>query len=154
VIRKRRKNSKKRYQFITRCPKKNPNNQKKKNLKKKGPILKFRLRHPKSLSRPCPHVAVRAGEYGFKRVKLLRLIAVQPFFRREEWVKSEILFSHGPILILDWMDSFWRAFLPDGLARDHPGANVFGSNADEICSVRFPATLIFIGRFACCRIGT
>ncbi|XP_059452326.1 probable carboxylesterase 18 [Corylus avellana] len=93
------------------------------------------------------HVAVRAGEYGFKRVKLLGLIAVQPFFGGEERVESEIRFSRGPILSLDMTDWFWRAFLPGGSVRNHPGANVFGSKADEISSVRFPSTLVFTGGF-------
>jgi acetyl esterase/lipase len=91
------------------------------------------------------HVAVRAGEYGFKRVNLLGLIAVQPFFGGEERVESEIRLSWGPTLRLDLTDWFWRAFLPDGSDRDHPAANVFGPNAGEISGVKFPAALVIVG---------
>jgi acetyl esterase/lipase len=91
------------------------------------------------------HVALRAGEYSFKRVNLLGLIAVQPFFGGEERVESEIRFPRGPILRLDLTDWFWRAFLPDGSDRDHPAANVFGPNAGEISGARFPAAIVIIG---------
>jgi acetyl esterase/lipase len=93
------------------------------------------------------YVAVRAGEYDFKRLKLLGLIAVQPFFGGEERAESEIRLSWGPTLRLDMTDWFWRAFLPEGSDRDHSAANVFGPNAGEISGVRFPAALVVIGGF-------
>ncbi|XP_059452051.1 probable carboxylesterase 18 [Corylus avellana] len=92
-------------------------------------------------------VAVRAGEYAFKRVNLLGLIAVQPFFGGEERVESENQLFWGPTLRLDRTDWYWRAFLPEGSNRDHPAANVFGPNAGEILGGRFPATLVVIGGF-------
>jgi hypothetical protein len=41
------------------------------------------------------YVAVRAGEYDFKRLKFLGLIVVQPFFGGEEQAKSKIRLSWG-----------------------------------------------------------
>ncbi|XP_041007524.1 probable carboxylesterase 18 [Juglans microcarpa x Juglans regia] len=90
-------------------------------------------------------VAVRAAEHDFKRVNLLGLIAIQPFFGGEDRVKSEIRFSRGPFLTLDAIDWYWRAFLPEGTDRDHAAVNVFGPNAVDISGLRFPPTLLFIG---------
>ncbi|KAB1210988.1 putative carboxylesterase 18 [Morella rubra] len=91
------------------------------------------------------HVAVRAGEHAFKRVNLLGLIALQPFFGGEERVESEIRFARGPMLTLELTDWFWRAFLPEGSDRDHHAVNVFGPNAVDISGLRFPPTLLFVG---------
>ncbi|XP_042971008.1 probable carboxylesterase 18 [Carya illinoinensis] len=91
------------------------------------------------------HVAVTAGEYDFKRVNLLGLIAIQPFFGGEERVESEMEFSQGPVLSLELTDWFWKAFLPEGSDRDHSAANVFGPNKVDISGLRFPPTLLFVG---------
>lgn len=90
-------------------------------------------------------VAVRAAEHDFKRVSLLGLEAIQPFFGGEERVESEIRFSRGPFLTLDAIDWYWRAFLPEGTDKDHAAVNVFGPNAVDISGLRFPPTLFFIG---------
>ncbi|KAJ7949735.1 Alpha/beta hydrolase-3 [Quillaja saponaria] len=94
------------------------------------------------------HVAVRASEYDFKRVKIVGFMAIQPFFGGEERTESEIRFSEGPVLSLKRTDWFWKAFLPEGSDRDHPASNVFGPKADlDISGLKFPATLMVVGGF-------
>ncbi|KAL0540559.1 hypothetical protein IC582_020567 [Cucumis melo] len=92
------------------------------------------------------HVAVRAGGYNFKKLKIKGIIAIQPFFGGEERVESEIKFSKSPMLNLKQSDWYWKAFLPKGCDRNHPAAHVFGPGAgDDISKVKFPATLLILG---------
>ncbi|KAA0039340.1 putative carboxylesterase 18 [Cucumis melo var. makuwa] len=92
------------------------------------------------------HVAVRASEYEFKRVKIIGFIASQPFFGGKERTESENRLCKQLPLTLDMTDWFWRAFLPAGEDRDHATANVNGPNGRDISGLEnFPATLIFAG---------
>ncbi|TXG53407.1 hypothetical protein EZV62_022576 [Acer yangbiense] len=45
------------------------------------------------------HLAVKAGEYEFSRLKLMGLIAIQPFFGGEERTESEIRNFGGPLCL-------------------------------------------------------
>ncbi|XP_038890672.1 probable carboxylesterase 18 [Benincasa hispida] len=90
-------------------------------------------------------VAVKAGGYDFKKLKIKGLIAIQPFFGGEERVESEIRFGKSPMLTLEEADWFWKAFLPNGSNRNHPAAHVFGPRAGDISDVKFPATLLIVG---------
>ncbi|KAG6592331.1 putative carboxylesterase 18, partial [Cucurbita argyrosperma subsp. argyrosperma] len=92
------------------------------------------------------HVAVRASEYAFKRVKVIGFIASQPFFGGEERTESEIRLCNQPPLTLKLADWFWKAFLPAGEDRDHAAANVNGPNGRDVSGLRnFPATIILAG---------
>ncbi|KAI9168752.1 hypothetical protein LWI28_001513 [Acer negundo] len=92
------------------------------------------------------HVAVKASKYEFSRLKLMGLIAIQPFFGGEERTESEIQNSRGPLLSLEDTDWYWKAFLPNGSDRDHPAANVFGPKSTvDLSRVKYPATLILMG---------
>lgn len=92
------------------------------------------------------HVAVEGGAYEFSQLKLIGLIAIQPFFGGEERVGSEIRNPGRPILSLEDTDWYWKAFLPNGSNRNHPAANVFGPNSTvDVSRVNYPATLILIG---------
>ncbi|KAL5776062.1 hypothetical protein ACOSP7_008988 [Xanthoceras sorbifolium] len=92
------------------------------------------------------NVAVKAGEHEFSRLKLIGLIAIQPFFGGKERTESEIRNPGCPLLSLKDTDWYWRAFLPNGSDRDHPAANVFGPNSSvDISRVKYPATLILTG---------
>ncbi|XP_023523839.1 probable carboxylesterase 18 [Cucurbita pepo subsp. pepo] len=94
------------------------------------------------------HVAVRASEYAFKKLKLIGFIATQPFFGAEERTESEIRLCNQPPLSLKLTDWFWKAFLPVGSDRDHAAANVLGPNGRDISGVeKFPATVVLVGGF-------
>lgn len=88
------------------------------------------------------HVTVRAAESEFKRVKIVGMILIQPFFGGEERRDSEIRFGRGYGLTLEMTDWFWKAWLPVGSNRDHTAANVVGSS---ISGVKVPAALVVIG---------
>lgn len=92
------------------------------------------------------HVAVRACEDGFERVRLRGLIALQPFFGGEERTESEIRIGNGaPGLSVERADWYWKAFLPDGSCRDHPCVNVFGPNSVDVSGLKLPDSLVVVG---------
>lgn len=95
------------------------------------------------------NVAVRANDHKFQNLKLIGIIAIQPFFGGEERTESEIKLDGAPVVSMERSDWTWKAFLPRGSNRDHPAANVFGPNADDniIASIDFPATIVFVGGF-------
>lgn len=88
------------------------------------------------------HVTVRAAEYEFERIKIVGLIAIQPFFGGEERTDTEKRFGSGYGLTLEMTDWFWRASLPVGSNRDDPAANVVRSG---IPGMNFPPALVVIG---------
>ncbi|XP_062017684.1 probable carboxylesterase 18 [Rosa rugosa] len=90
------------------------------------------------------HVALGAGELELKKVRVVGLVSIQPFFGGEERTESEIRLGRGA-LGLDSTDWCWRAVLPDGSDRDHPAVNVSGPNAVDISGRGYPDTLCFIG---------
>lgn len=88
------------------------------------------------------HVAVRACEHSFERVRLRGLIALQPFFGGEERTESEIRIGNGaPGLSVERADWYWKAFLPEGSDRDSPYCNVFGPNS----GLKLPDSLVVVG---------
>ncbi|KAL6219245.1 hypothetical protein ACLB2K_012451 [Fragaria x ananassa] len=93
------------------------------------------------------HVAVRASRHEFDNVKVVGMLAIQPFFGGEERTESETRLKSAPIVNMERTDWMWKAFLPEGSDRDHPVVNVFGPNAVDISAVDFPATVVFVGGF-------
>lgn len=97
------------------------------------------------------HVAKRAASEGdaiFQRVKVIGLIAIQPFFGGEERTESEIRLAASPIVSVSRTDWIWKAFLPEGSDRDHEVVNVCGPKSADISGlVNFPKTLVFVGGF-------
>ncbi|MBA0611978.1 hypothetical protein Godav_012626, partial [Gossypium davidsonii] len=92
------------------------------------------------------HVTVKACEYGLRNVKLIGLIAIQPFFGGEERTESENRLVDAPVLSVKGTDWLWKTFLPEGSDRNHPACNVFGSKSvDDIRRLKFPATMVVVG---------
>ncbi|KAM7258707.1 hypothetical protein ACFE04_014448 [Oxalis oulophora] len=85
-------------------------------------------------------VAIKASEYreNFQRVKVIGLLASQPFFGGEERTDSELKLVNDPMITLQGTDLLWKYFLPDGANRDHPAVNVFGPNGYDISKVEDP----------------
>lgn len=96
------------------------------------------------------HVAKRACESKFKDIKIIGLMAIQPFFGGEERTEAEIELAGVDLLVsvsrTDWM---WNAFMPEGegMDRDHEVINVSGKNAANISVLDFPATLVVAAGF-------
>ncbi|XP_042519786.1 probable carboxylesterase 18 [Macadamia integrifolia] len=93
------------------------------------------------------HVAIRAGEADFKRVKVIGQISIQPFFGGEDRTESEIRLSTAPLVSLSRTDWMWKIFLPEGENRDHEAVNVSGPRAIDISKVNYPATMVVVGGF-------
>ncbi|KAK9266008.1 hypothetical protein L1049_027102 [Liquidambar formosana] len=97
------------------------------------------------------HVAKRAASEGvstFHTVRVIGLIAIQPFFGGEERTESETRLVNPVVVNLERTDWHWKVFLPDGSDRDHEAANVCGPKAEDISGlVNFPKTLVFVGGF-------
>ncbi|XP_057973360.1 probable carboxylesterase 18 [Malania oleifera] len=93
------------------------------------------------------HVAVRSGEHEFRALKIVGLLAIQPFFGGEEVTEAETRLTSAPLSTMDRTHRMWKAFLPDGSDRDHPAANVFGPRAPDISRMKFPATVVIVGGF-------
>ncbi|KAK9200207.1 hypothetical protein WN944_015403 [Citrus x changshan-huyou] len=94
------------------------------------------------------NVAVRANECKFSKLKLIGVIAIQPFFGGEERTQSEEdLNDITPLVSLRRSDWMWTAFLPEGTDRDYPAANTFGKHAVDISRVDIPATIVIVGGF-------
>lgn len=94
------------------------------------------------------HVAVRysAEINDFRELKVIGLIAIQPFFGGEERTESELRLTNVPVVSVENADWHWKAFLPEGCNRDHQAANVFGPNSVDISGLsKFPVTLVVIG---------
>ncbi|XP_047322926.1 probable carboxylesterase 18 [Impatiens glandulifera] len=95
------------------------------------------------------HVALRFSKTNFQRLKVIGLVAIQPFFGGEERTDSELRLSL--IVTTKRADFLWKAFLPEeeavtGGGRDHEVINVSGPRAVDLSSVdRFPPVLVVIG---------
>ncbi|KAK9161961.1 hypothetical protein Syun_002863 [Stephania yunnanensis] len=87
-------------------------------------------------------------ESEFHRVRVVGLVAIQPFFGGEERTESEIRLDGAPLVSMLLTDWHWKIFLPIGSDRDHEACNVFGPKSSEIQNVgAFPATMVVIGGF-------
>ncbi|OVA07482.1 Alpha/beta hydrolase fold-3 [Macleaya cordata] len=94
------------------------------------------------------HVAVRFAETEFRQVRVIGLIAIQPFFGGEERTESEKRLVNVPVVSIKRTDWQWKAFLPEGADRDHEAVNVFGPKSADISGLtKFPATLVVTGGF-------
>uniref|UniRef100_A0A2P2PMC0 Arylacetamide deacetylase n=1 Tax=Rhizophora mucronata TaxID=61149 RepID=A0A2P2PMC0_RHIMU len=93
------------------------------------------------------HTALRASEYEFRRMKTIGVIAIQPFFGGEARTESETRLVRAPFVTPKRVDRMWKYYLPENSDRDHPAANVFGPNAMDMSSLKFPATIVFVGGF-------
>ncbi|KAL4564194.1 hypothetical protein LXL04_028250 [Taraxacum kok-saghyz] len=95
------------------------------------------------------HVAQRACEFNFRRLKVIGVVAIQPFFGGEERTDSETRLEGTPIVSMKRTDWIWKVFLPEGeeFNRDHPIINVSGPKAVDISKIEFPATMVVVGGF-------
>ncbi|KAG6599119.1 putative carboxylesterase 18, partial [Cucurbita argyrosperma subsp. sororia] len=91
------------------------------------------------------HMILKSGDHEFRKLEIIGLIAIQPFFGGEERTESEIRLLKPPLLTIDRADWFWKAFLPEGFDRDHKSVNIFGPKSEDISKVRFPAIKVFVG---------
>ncbi|KAH7836140.1 hypothetical protein Vadar_033101 [Vaccinium darrowii] len=90
------------------------------------------------------HVTVRASYHVFEKVRIIGLVAIQPFFGGEERTESELRLVGAPMLNTKWTDWMWRSVLPWGSDRDHEAANVCG---DVTRVVKFPSTVVLVGGY-------
>lgn len=93
------------------------------------------------------HVALKGSNYGFRNLRIVGVIALQPFFGGEERTESEIKLAGAPFITVKGTDWLWQAFLPEGADRDHPAANVFGPKSEDISGLNFPATIVIVGGY-------
>ncbi|KAJ0024056.1 hypothetical protein Pint_07183 [Pistacia integerrima] len=93
------------------------------------------------------HVAVKACESEFKNLKIIGVIAIQPFFGGQERTEAETRLVGAPFINVQGTDGLWRMFLPEGADRDHPAANIFGPKSEDISGLKFPATIVIVGGF-------
>lgn len=91
------------------------------------------------------HVTHRACKdcHKFKKIKIVGLLAMQPFFGGEERTASELRLTRVPFLNIERTDRMWRNFLPEGADRNHKAANVFRDTVPE----DFPSSLVFVAGF-------
>ncbi|XP_060176167.1 probable carboxylesterase 18 [Lycium barbarum] len=98
------------------------------------------------------HVAKRASELtsDFNSLKVIGLVAIQPFFGGEERTEAEIRLAEiDPLISSSRTDWMWKAFLPpgEGIDRDHEVINVSGPRAIDISKLDFPATMVVVSGF-------
>ncbi|XVF16903.1 hypothetical protein REPUB_Repub10bG0071100 [Reevesia pubescens] len=93
------------------------------------------------------HVAVRACQAGFQRLKVMGLVSIQPFFGGEERTEAEKQLVGSFLVSVPRTDWCWKAFLPNGSNRDHRAVNVSGPNAEDIAALDFPETMVVVAGF-------
>lgn len=99
------------------------------------------------------HVTHRAckNSHEFEKVRIVGLLAIQPFFGGEERTASELRLKRAPFLNVERTDRMWRNFLPEDADRNHEAANVFGPGpnvkAADMVPQEFPSSLVFVGGF-------
>lgn len=100
------------------------------------------------------HVTFRASQdrRELDTVKIVGLVALQPFFGGEERTESELRLRTAPTLNIELTDWMWRCFLPEGADRNHPAAHVFGGGAaskaaTDLKNVEFPKVLVIKGGY-------
>ncbi|XP_004512636.1 probable carboxylesterase 18 [Cicer arietinum] len=93
------------------------------------------------------NVAVRVCKEGLRKIRIVGLIALQPFFGGEEQTESEIRLEGAPLVSTSRTNWLWKAFLPEGSNRDHGVANVSGPNGEDLSGLDYPDTLVFVGGF-------
>lgn len=90
------------------------------------------------------HVGCRVAKEGdMSPVKIAGHVLLQPYFGGEERTPAELRLSNGvPLITMEAADWYWRAFLPEGATRDHPAANVTGT---DISGLSLPPSLVVVG---------
>ncbi|KAG6392840.1 hypothetical protein SASPL_147068 [Salvia splendens] len=95
------------------------------------------------------HVALRAAQRAEPpgELRVVGVIAIQPFFGGEQVRKSEIELEGVGFVVNSARTQFmWNALMPRA-DRDHEVINVSGPNAVDISSIRFPATMVVVAGF-------
>ncbi|KAI3771902.1 hypothetical protein L6452_03074 [Arctium lappa] len=90
------------------------------------------------------HVAQRASEFNFRRLKVIGVMAIQPYFGGIERTNSEIELDGTPPMSMKRTDWYWNALMPES-DRDDPIINVSGAKAVDISNMDFPATVVVVG---------
>lgn len=90
------------------------------------------------------HLALRVAHAGLKRVRLIGIVSIQPFFAGVGRTESEIRLDGAPLTSVGNTDWMWDLFLPVGSDRDHWAVNLTGPNGSDISGVDFPDTLILV----------
>ncbi|CAH9142995.1 unnamed protein product [Cuscuta epithymum] len=99
------------------------------------------------------NVARRASEASFRELKVIGVVAIQPFFGGVKRTAAERrLVKVDPVVSVELTDWAWKAFLPatgEGMVvdRDHEVANVSGPRAVDISKLDFPATMVVVSGF-------
>lgn len=95
------------------------------------------------------HVAKRVCESTFKKLKVIGVVAIQPFFGGEEITEAEKRLSGiDPLINGERTEWLWKAFMPPHEGdRDHEVINVSGPRAADISNLDFPAVLVVVGGF-------
>lgn len=87
------------------------------------------------------HVAVRAAE---EDIEVLGNILLHPLFGGEKRTESEKKLDGKYFVRLQDRDWYWRAFLPEGVDRDHPACNPFGPNGKNLAGLKLPKSLVCV----------
>ena len=78
-------------------------------------------------------------------LKLKGSVLLCPFFGGEERTPSEIRMSYSPLITLQACDSYWNAYLPLGVTRDHQAAHVFGQHDTyDYMKLDFPPAMVIV----------
>ncbi|CAL9764611.1 unnamed protein product [Musa acuminata subsp. burmannicoides] len=96
------------------------------------------------------HVARRwaaDADGGWKKVRLVGMVLIQPYFGGEERTEAELRLVGAPLVSVERTDWLWRAFLPEGADRDHEASNVFGPRALGELEEALPAAMVVVGGF-------
>ncbi|KAI3796254.1 hypothetical protein L1987_38921 [Smallanthus sonchifolius] len=95
------------------------------------------------------HVCIRAAKYKFQQIKVIGLVALQPYFGGQQRAASELASENRLGLHLNQTDFYWNVFQPHSTDetwdRDHEVINVSGPRAADLSGLDFPATLVVVG---------
>ncbi|XP_022640168.1 probable carboxylesterase 18 isoform X2 [Vigna radiata var. radiata] len=89
----------------------------------------------------------RDGNSGLRRIRVVGLVAIQPFFGGEERTEAEVRFEGAPLVSTERSDWMWKAFLPEGSDRDHRACNVSGPNSEDLSGLDYPDSVVVVGGF-------
>ncbi|GJY39675.1 probable carboxylesterase 18 [Tanacetum coccineum] len=97
------------------------------------------------------HVCIRSSQIRFQQLKIIGLVALQPFFGGEERTAAELSPEKSQGLALNQTDFFWNVLKPlspssnEKWDRDSEVINVSGPRAADISGLEFPKTIIVVG---------
>lgn len=87
------------------------------------------------------HVALRAVESG---TEVMGNVLLNPMFGGMERTESEKRLDGKYFVSIRDRDWYWRAFLPEGVDRDHPACNPFGPQGVSFDGIKFPKSLVVV----------